>query len=162
MEQNQDQEYIEREHCLILEHRRSLKITGVTDVIAYDEHIIQINTTDKALEIRGEGLHMKQLALDKGIIEVEGCVNSLEYQAQTGQSQGASFWKRLLGNRRCCRRACVFYAVISAGIFDAAWLRADYFFSPCISAAKASFGRAGCIVLDVWQFFDVWSFISGE
>ena len=150
MEQNQDQEYIEREHCLILEHRRSLKITGVTDVIAYDEHIIQINTTDKALEIRGDGLHMKQLALDKGIIEVDGCVNSLEYQEQKGQSQG------------CCRRACVFYAVISARIFDAAWLRADYFFSPCISSAKASFGRAGCIVLDVWKFFDVWSFISGE
>ena len=96
MEQNQDQEYIEREHCLILEHRRSLKITGVTDVIAYDEHIIQINTTDKALEIRGDGLHMKQLALDKGIIEVEGCVNSLEYQEQKGQSQGESFWKGLL------------------------------------------------------------------
>ena len=34
--------------------------------------------------------------------------------------------------------------------------------SPCISSAKASFGRAGCIVLDVWQFFDVRSFISGE
>ena len=96
MEQNQDQEYIESDHCLILEHRRSLKITGVTDVIAYDEHIIQINTTDKALEIRGDGLHMKQLALDKGIIEVEGCVNSLEYQEQKGQSQGESFWKRLL------------------------------------------------------------------
>ena len=96
MEQNQDQEYIEREHCLILEHRRSLKITGVTDVIAYDEHIIQINTTDKALEIRGDGLHMKQLALDKGIIEVDGCVNSLENQEQKGQSQGESFWKRLL------------------------------------------------------------------
>ena len=80
MEQNQDQEYIEREHCLILEHRRSLKI----------------NTTDKALEIRGDGLHMKQLALDKGIIEVDGCVNSLEYQEQKGQSQGESFWKRLL------------------------------------------------------------------
>lgn len=88
MEQNQDQEYIEREHCLILEHRRSLKITGVTDVIAYDEHIIQINTTDKALEIRGDGLHMKQLALDKGIIEVEGCVNSLEYQEQKARVRG--------------------------------------------------------------------------
>ena len=24
------------------------------------------------------------------------------------------------------------------------------------------FRRAGCIVLDVWKFFDVWSFISGE
>ena len=35
-------------------------------------------------------------------------------------------------------------------------------YEPCISSAKASFGRAGCIVLDVWQFFDVWSFISGE
>ena len=56
----------------------------------------------------------------------------------------------------------VFFTVISARIFDAAWLRADYFFSPCISSAKASFGRAGCIVLDVWKFFDVWSFISGE
>lgn len=48
------------------------------------------------------------------------------------------------------------------GFLMQAWLRADYFFSPCISSAKASFGRAGCIVLDVWKFFDVWSFISGE
>ena len=82
MEQNQDQEYIEREHCLILEHRRSLKITGVTDVIAYDEHIIQINTTDKALEIRGDGHHMKQLALDNGIKEVEVCLNRLKKHQQ--------------------------------------------------------------------------------
>ena len=73
---NQDQEYIEREHCLILEHRRSLKITGVTDVIAYGEHIIQINTTDKALEIRGDGLHMKQLALDKGSLRWRLCEQS--------------------------------------------------------------------------------------
>ena len=96
MEQNYDRNLIENEHCLILEHRRNLKITGVTDVIAYDEHIVQLNTVDKALEIRGDGLHMKQLVLDKGIIEVEGTVNSLEYQESKGQSQGESFWKRLL------------------------------------------------------------------
>lgn len=66
MEQNQDQEYIEREHCLILEHRRSLKITGVTDVIAYDEHIIQINTTDKALEIRGVGSSYEAAGIRQG------------------------------------------------------------------------------------------------
>ena len=98
MEQNQDQEYIEREHCLILEHRRSLKITGVTDVIAYDEHIIQINTTDKALEIRGQTVFALNIFLILILFQnkVEGCVNSLEYQEQKGQSQGESFWKRLL------------------------------------------------------------------
>lgn len=95
MEKYEKKDYIESEHCLILEHRRSLKITGVTDVIAYDEHIVQINTVEKALEIRGENLHMKQLVLEKGIIEVEGTVNCLEYQEQK-RNQGESFWKRLL------------------------------------------------------------------
>lgn len=91
-----EQKLIENEHCLILEHRHSLKITGVTDVLAYDEHIVQLKTQDKDLEIRGDGLQMKELVLDKGIIEVEGTVNSLEYQDQKGQRQGESFWKRLL------------------------------------------------------------------
>lgn len=91
-----EQNLIENEHCLTLEHRRSLKITGVTDVIAYDEHIVQLKTLDSALEIRGDGLHMQQLVLEKGIIEVEGTINSLEYQEQKGRGQGESFWKRLL------------------------------------------------------------------
>ncbi len=36
------------------------------------------------------------------------------------------------------------------------------FFRRVFRQPKLLFGRAGCIVLDVWQFFDVWSFISGE
>lgn len=91
-----EQKLIENEHSLILEHRRSLKITGVTDVLAYDEHIVQLRTVEHGLEIRGDGLHMKQLVLEQGIIEVEGVINSLEYQEQTGLRQGESFWKRLL------------------------------------------------------------------
>ncbi|MFQ9546940.1 MAG: hypothetical protein ACLRZ6_02995 [Lachnospiraceae bacterium] len=27
---------------------------------------------------------------------------------------------------------------------------------------QSFFWTSGCIVLDVWKFFDVWSFISGE
>ena len=91
-----EQKQLQTEHCLILEHRRSLKITGVTDVVAYDENIVQLKTVDQDLEIRGEGLHMRQLVLEQGIIEVDGTIQSMEYQNSKGLGQGESFWKRLL------------------------------------------------------------------
>lgn len=91
-----EQKQIPTEHCLILEHRHNLRITGVTDVTAYDEGIVSLKTADQELEIRGEGLHMRQLVLEQGIIEVEGLIHSMEYQNSKGSSQGESFWKRLL------------------------------------------------------------------
>ncbi len=87
---------IEAAHSLILDRRKSCKMTGVRDVVAFDEHIVLLKTEMGELEIRGEGLHMKQLVVENGTVEIEGTVSGFEYQDNGIQKQGESFWKRLL------------------------------------------------------------------
>lgn len=87
---------IETAHSLILDRRKSCKMTGVRDVVAFDEHIVLLKTEMGELEIRGEGLHMKQLVVENGTVEIEGMVSGFEYQDNGIQKQGESFWKRLL------------------------------------------------------------------
>ncbi|GFI61759.1 spore protein YabP [Clostridiales bacterium] len=66
-------------HRILLEEREKLSITGVTDVIAFDEETITADTDMGAITIRGEGLHISKLNLDEGILQTEGSVDSIEY-----------------------------------------------------------------------------------
>lgn len=66
-------------HRLCLEQRRDCKITGVIDVHAFDENNILMETVDGMLAIKGNGLHVSRLSLEKGEADVDGRVDSLAY-----------------------------------------------------------------------------------
>ena len=66
-------------HRLILEQRRDCKITGVIDIHAFDENNILMETVDGMLTIKGNGLHVSRLNLEKGEADVDGRVDSLAY-----------------------------------------------------------------------------------
>lgn len=66
-------------HTLCLEQRRDCRITGVIDVHAFDEHNILMETVDGMLAIKGNGLHVSRLSLEKGEADVDGRVDSLAY-----------------------------------------------------------------------------------
>ena len=53
-------------HKLILDNRKEASVTGVKDVISFDEKEIFLQTADGKLQIRGSGLHVKGLNLEKG------------------------------------------------------------------------------------------------
>lgn len=91
-----EEKLIENEHSVSMDRRKVCHLTGVRDVVAFDEHIVLLKTEMGDLEIRGENLHMKELTLEHGAVELEGLVNSLEYQDNGYRKQGESFWKRLL------------------------------------------------------------------
>lgn len=91
-----EEKLIAAEHGFVMEQRKSCRMTGVCDVVAFDEHIVLLKTAMGELEIRGDNLHMKHLTLENGTVEVEGMINSFEYQDSGFQKQGESFWKRLL------------------------------------------------------------------
>ena len=52
-------------HRLILEQRRDCKITGVIDIHAFDENNILMETVDGMLTIKGNGLHVSRLNLER-------------------------------------------------------------------------------------------------
>jgi len=83
-----------KEHCLNLEGRERLSLTGVDDVSAFDESVIVLTTSQGDLNIRGEGLHIERIDLETGRLEVQGHIKELNYDEPVRSS---SFWSRLFG-----------------------------------------------------------------
>jgi sporulation protein YabP len=79
-------------HHVILEGRSSLSVSGVEDVESFDENTIVMDTSEGALVVRGEGLHIGKLSLDGGELKVEGQVDSLSYEERRREG---GFFSRL-------------------------------------------------------------------
>lgn len=62
-----------------LEDRKRLVITGVIEVVRFNEEQINLNTSLGALIIRGENLKMNKLDVQNGDVVVTGLVSSLIY-----------------------------------------------------------------------------------
>jgi sporulation protein YabP len=80
-------------HRLTLEGRGKLGVTGVTDVLSFDETAAVLETSRGTLIVRGSGLHVEQLNLEAGEVRVSGQVDSLTYE-ENARTQG-SFLARL-------------------------------------------------------------------
>ena len=75
------------QHNVIMENRKSLALSGVKDVDSFDEETVIALTNLGELTIRGENLHITNLSLDIGELNLEGEISSLTYsnaQIHTG------------------------------------------------------------------------------
>ncbi len=85
-----------RAHKLILNNRRSCNLTGVNDVLSFDENEIILETEQGMLMIKGNELHVNRLTLDKGEVDVDGRIDSFTYSEQAGMgNKGESLLSRL-------------------------------------------------------------------
>lgn len=67
-------------HKLTLSERSVLTMTGVTDVVSFDEGAVVLHTGLGTLVIQGQQLQLKTLAVDGGQVTVEGHICSLLYE----------------------------------------------------------------------------------
>ena len=77
-------------HKLQLNERESLTMTGVAEVVSFDENTVVLQTSLGLLVIQGQQLQLKNLTLEGGQVAVEGSIQALSYEEprQTG-------WRRL-------------------------------------------------------------------
>lgn len=74
-----------REHILTLKNREKLTMSGVSEVISFDDSTVVLETKLGTLIVQGEGLQLKTLSVDGGEVSVDGSVSSLSYeQPRTG------------------------------------------------------------------------------
>ena len=64
---------------LILENRGKLSVSGVNDVLSFDDQIVIIDTELGLLTIKGENIRINKLSLDTSEVVVEGEIFSLAY-----------------------------------------------------------------------------------
>lgn len=80
-------------HTLKLIERKKLSITGVAEVISFEETAVLLRTNLGILLIQGSDLQLKTLSQDGGQVEVDGTVSSLAYEEPRTQR---SWLRRLL------------------------------------------------------------------
>ncbi|MBQ2264578.1 MAG: sporulation protein YabP [Oscillospiraceae bacterium] len=66
-------------HTLILENRKQLSLSGVTDVDSFDEREIILYTKLGELTITGKDLHINAVNIENGNMTVEGDIWSVQY-----------------------------------------------------------------------------------
>lgn len=66
-------------HKIALTNRRTGSITGVSDVISFDISEVLLETELGMLQIKGADLHVNRLSLEKGEIDLEGRIDSIQY-----------------------------------------------------------------------------------
>ena len=71
-------------HQVVLNDRNRGSLTGILDVISFDENTIVLDTDMGMLTIKGKDLHVSRLTLDKGEIDIEGRPDSLVYSSGEG------------------------------------------------------------------------------
>ncbi len=79
-------------HSLTLSERQKLTMTGVTEVVSFDENTAVLRTDLGTLVIQGRDLQLKTLSADGGNIAVEGTVTALSYEEPR---QSGSWLRRL-------------------------------------------------------------------
>ena len=73
----------QKEHTLILEKREKLALSGIEEVVSFDEHTVTLNTALGAMNIEGENLHILSLSLENGQVTVEGHIDAVFYENRT-------------------------------------------------------------------------------
>lgn len=86
-------EKLKKAHSLHLENRSGLKLTGVTDVDFFDEETVTAFTDYGLITVSGSKLHVEELNLESGVLEVTGEVTAMVYSSKTKKEKGV--FKRL-------------------------------------------------------------------
>ena len=74
-------------HKLILNNRRCGNLTGVSDVLSFDENEIILETDQVMLMMKGKELHVSRLMLDKGEVDIDGRIDSVTYSEQGSRTE---------------------------------------------------------------------------
>lgn len=80
-------------HSLTLKERKMLTMTGVTEVISFDDASVVLRTALGTLIVQGHGLQLKTLTLDGGQVAVDGSISALIYE----EPRQGGWLRRLMG-----------------------------------------------------------------
>lgn len=81
-------ESIQLPHKLTLNERKNLTMTGVTEVVSFDDTMVMLRTVLGTLEVQGQQLQLKTLSIDGGQVAVDGQISALIYEEPRGSVGG--------------------------------------------------------------------------
>lgn len=78
-------------HKLTLNERKSLTMTGATEVVSFEESAVVLHTSLGMLVVQGQDLKLKTLSLEGGQVAVDGHISAIHYE----EPRESGLWQRL-------------------------------------------------------------------
>ena len=83
-----EEKNVAKSHKLMISNRQSGTFTGVVDVLSFDISEILLETEMGMLHVKGRDLHVNRLNLEKGEVDIQGQIQSLDYSDVPGNVSG--------------------------------------------------------------------------
>ena len=75
-------------HRIAADQRKNLRISGVKDVLSFDDETVLLDTVMGRLTVKGEGLHIVDFHTETGDLTAEGRLHALVYLTDNKSAGG--------------------------------------------------------------------------
>lgn len=80
---------------IILENRKKLSISGVNDVLSFDDQVVIVDTELGLLTVKGENIKITKLSLDTAEVIIEGEISNLSYSQNNQEKNSSSLLSKI-------------------------------------------------------------------
>lgn len=80
---------------LVLENREKLSISGVLDVLSFDDQVVILETELGMLTIKGENIRINKLSIDTSEVIIDGNISSISYSDKELNQKGSGLLNKL-------------------------------------------------------------------
>jgi len=86
---------IKKEHEIKMLKRKEMIISGVSEVISFDEESVRLMSLDGEMYIEGEAIKIGVLDTDRGVVTLSGKINGFYYVGED-KNEKKRFFSRLV------------------------------------------------------------------
>lgn len=80
---------------LVLENRGKLSVSGVNDVLSFDDQVVMVDTELGLLTVKGENIRINKLSLDTAEVIIEGEISSLAYSQNKQEKSSGTILSKI-------------------------------------------------------------------
>jgi sporulation protein YabP len=80
---------------LVLENRSKLSVSGVLDVLSFDDEIVIIETELGLLTVKGDDLRINKLSIDTSEVVVEGDIYNMGYSQKDMEKKSGGILSKI-------------------------------------------------------------------
>ena len=80
---------------LVLENRKKLSVSGVNDVLSFDDQVVMVDTELGLLTVKGENIRINKLSLDTAEVIIEGEISCLSYSQNKQEKTTGSLLSKI-------------------------------------------------------------------
>ena len=80
---------------IVLENREKLNVTGINDILSFDDQVVILSTDLGMLTIKGNELKINKLNIDESEVKIEGNITSINYSQDSEERKGESIFSKI-------------------------------------------------------------------